>query len=415
MLQSKLFYKTVRNPIASAESISHDLLLRGGFVDQLMAGVYTFLPLGFKVLRKIEEVIRREMAEADGQELLMPVLQPKDNWAKTGRLESMAEIIFRLKGNGDKEYVLGSTHEEVLTPLAKKMVFSYRDLPLSIFQIQTKFRDELRPKSGILRVKEFIMKDLYSFHATQEDLDRYYQVMAKHYEAIFRRCGIGRITHRTLASGGTFSKYSDEFQALTPAGEDIIYVCAKCGLAINKEIKAENPACPACKGSEFEEHKALEVGNIFKLGTRFSSAFELKFTDRDGQDKPVLMGSYGIGLGRLMGAIVEASHDENGIIWPASVAPFSVHLIAVENSKKTSASAGKIYKSLHDADIEILYDERQNKSAGEKFAEADLIGIPYRLVVSEKTLKQQSVELKERGKKSVKLVKIKDLVNMLSR
>lgn len=428
MLQSKLFYKTNKNKSASADSVSHDLLVRAGYVDQLMAGVYSFLPLGFRVLKNIENIIRIHMEAVDGQELLLPALQPKENWVKTGRIESLADILFKLKGNGDKEYILGPTHEEVITPLAKKMVFSYRDLPLYVFQIQNKFRDELRPKSGLLRVKEFSMKDLYSFHASQKDLEQYYEKVAKAYVAIYKQCGIGKITYRTFASGGTFSKYSDEFQTVTDAGEDLIYICKKCSVAINKEIKPENPKCPKCQNAEFEEKKAVEVGNIFKMGTKYSSTFDLKFTDKDATEKSVLMGCYGIGLGRLLGAIVEASHDEKGIVWPKSVAPFLVHLISIENTPRIKKAADKLYKDLSRLQgnrgssiksgqkecIEVLYDDRQQKNAGEKFAESDLMGIPYRIVISERTLKENSVELKQRGKAAAKLVKMKDVVKLFS-
>ena len=414
MLQSKLFYKTSKDKSAGAESISHDLLIRAGFIDQLMAGVYTFLPLGIKVLKNIENIIRQNMEKspANGQEVLMPVLQPKENWQKTGRWESL-DILFKIKGNGDKEYALGPTHEEVVSPLAKKNIFSYKDLPISLFQIQTKFRDELRAKSGILRTREFLMKDLYSFHSTQEDLDKYYEKMLKVYADIFKECGIGKNTYQTMASGGSFSKYSDEFQTTTDAGEDIIYICRKCQLAINKEIKTENSVCPKCKGSDFEEKKAVEVGNIFKLGTKYSLPFDLKFRDKDGSEKPVIMGCFGIGLSRLMGAVVEVSHDEKGIIWPKAVAPFIVHLIGVEDNKKIKATAEKIYNILQKERIQVLYDDRQNESVGEKFAEADLIGIPYRIVISEKTVKTGSVEVKERGKNQVKLVKINKVAGII--
>lgn len=407
MLQSKLFLKTNKNKSADADSVSHDLLVRAGYIDQLMAGVYTFLPLGFRVLKKIEEVIRTNMEKVGGQELLMPVLQPKDNWVKTGRWDTL-DVLFKIKGSGDKEYALGPTHEEIVSPLAKKMVFSYRDLPFSVFQIQTKFRDELRAKSGILRTREFLMKDLYSFHATQADLDEYYEKVAKSYVGIFKELGLNRITYRTLASGGSFSKYSDEFQTVTSAGEDLIYVCSKCGVAINKEIKGENPTCPKCGNAEFEEKKSVEVGNIFKLGTKYSAPFDLKFTDKDAVDKPVLMGCYGIGLGRLLGAIVEASHDERGIVWPDSVAPFTVHLISLQ-AGQVKKEAEKIYTDLQKEGVEVLWDDRDQKTAGEKFADSDLLGIPYRIVVSEKTLEKKSVELKERAKAAAKLIKIKDI------
>lgn len=413
MLQSKLFYKTTKNKTAGVDSVSHDLLVRSGYVDQLMAGVYSFLPLGFMVLKNIEEIIRRNMEEIGGQEVLMPALNSKENWSKTGRWDGV-DVLFKLKGSGDKEYGLGFSHEEAVAPLAKKVIFSYRDLPMSVFQIQNKFRDELRAKSGILRTREFMMKDLYSFHANQEDLDAYYEVAAKAYGKIFKEAGIGEVTYRTLASGGSFSKYSDEFQMLTEAGEDMISICKKCGIAINKEIKAENPACPKCQGGEFEEKKAVEVGNIFKLGTKFSAPFDLKFTDKDASDKPVLMGCYGIGLGRLMGAIVESSFDDKGIIWPAAVAPFLVHVISVENNEKVKKAAQKLYTDLQKEGIKVLYDDRENKTAGEKFGESDLLGIPYRVVVSERTLAESSVELKERGKEKTELVKTKDVIKKIN-
>ena len=378
------------------------------------------------------------MEEVGGQEILMPVLQPKENWLKTGRWQSL-EVLFKTSSGDEKEYALGPTHEEVVSPLVKKIIFSYRDLPFSVFQIQTKFRDELRPKSGILRTREFLMKDLYSFHANQKDLDDYYEKVAKSYLNIFKECGIDKMTYRTLAGGGSFSKYSDEFQTITEAGEDIIYICKKCKIAINKEIypikssedgvppkagqfdrvKPENQKCLNCKGVDFDEKKAVEVGNIFKLGTNFSKPFDLKFTDRDGYDKFVLMGSYGIGLSRLMGAIVENSHDDKGIIWPKSVAPFLVHIIEIipetgSPTKKEKArvrkESEKIYNILQKNNIDVLCDDRENKSAGEKFAEADLIGIPFRVVVSEKTLAKNSVEVKERVKNKVQLVKISQIV-----
>jgi prolyl-tRNA synthetase len=410
MLQSNLFYKTNKEKSPEVEAVSHDLLTRAGFVDQLMAGVYSFLPLGFLVLKNIENIIRKNMIDSGGQEVLLPVLQPKENWLKTGRWNNL-DILFKIKGGGDKEYALGPTHEEVVSPLAKKNIFSYRDLPISIFQIQTKFRDELRVKSGLLRTREFLMKDLYSFHASQEDLDKYYDKMIKVYFNIFKQLGIGKETYLTLASGGTFSKYSHEFQMVTDAGEDIIYICNKCKTAINKEIKAENPACPNCSSDSFQEKKAVEVGNIFKLGTKYSLPFDLKFKDKDGAEKPVLMGCYGIGLGRGMGAVVEANHDEKGIVWPKEIAPFLVHLISISEGK-IKATAEKIYQDLNKNGVKVLYDDRQDKSAGEKFAEADLIGIPYRVVVSEKTLLKNSVELKERSKNSVKLIKTKDLIKL---
>jgi len=411
MLQSKLFLKTNKDKASWVESISHDLLTRAGFVDQLMAGVYTFLPLGLRVLKNIESIIRKNMVEAGGQEILMPVLQPKENWEKTGRWNNL-DILFRIKGSGDKDYALGPTHEEVVSPLAKKVIFSYKDLPLSVFQMQTKFRDELRAKSGILRTREFLMKDLYSFHATQEDLDKYYEKMIKIYFNVFKELGIKDKTYLTLASGGTFSKYSHEFQMVSEAGEDTIFICQKCKTAINKEIKAENPACPVCSSDSFVENKAVEVGNIFKLGTKYSLPFDLKYKDNYGVEKPVVMGCFGIGLSRALGAVVETNHDEKGIVWPQNLAPFKVHLILIGDSDKVKRVADKIYKDT-EGKVCILYDNRKDKTAGEKFADSDLIGIPYRVVVSEKTLAKNSVEVKERRKKNIKLIKIKQLPKIL--
>ncbi len=425
--QSQLFSKTLKKIGKEKEAISNQLLLRAGFIDQTTAGVYSFLPLGFKVIKKIEKLIRKSMEEdpISGQEILMPVLNPKENWQKTGRWESL-DILFKMKGRDGKEYALGPTHEEIISPLAKKIILSYKDLPFYLFQIQTKFRDELRVKSGLLRTREFLMKDLYSFHTNQKDLDDYYEKVYERYMDIFTKCGIrknrlmDKITYPTFASGGTFSKYSHEFQTVTESGEDTIYICRKCYIAINKEIKNEVKACPnsPCDSKEFEEKKAVEVGNIFKLGTKYSLPFNLKFRDKDGKEKPVLMGCYGIGLGRLMAAIVEINHDQKGIIWPESVAPFQVHLIEIpgKNGKdveKIRKIAGEIYQNLQKNEIEVLYDDREEKTPGEKLVEADLIGIPIRLVLSERTLSKNSLGIKKRNEKNEKLEKMESLVKFL--
>ncbi|MBU2539908.1 hypothetical protein KJ786_02005 [Patescibacteria group bacterium] len=430
MKQSKLFYKTTKEIGEDIQATSHKLLVRAGFIDQLMAGVYTFLPLGLKVLNKIEGIIRKNMVEAPvcGQEVLMPALTPKENWQKTGRWEDFGAL-FKLKGLGDKDYALGATHEEIVVPLAQKVILSYKDLPLYLFQIQTKFRNEPRAKSGILRTREFVMKDLYSFHTNQEDLDNYYDKVDKSYIKIFNECGIpasGKkvVTFKTWASGGSFSNYSHEYQTLTESGEDTIHICQKCGAAINDEIKFEQKNClaPRCKSNDFKTAKAVEVGNIFKLGTKYSLPFDLKFRDKDGKEKPVIMGCYGIGLSRILGAIVEVNNDGKGIIWPKNVAPFLVHLIPVENNKKVKDVSEKLYQNLSSfvktsdgqaKRIEVLYDDREGKSVGEKFSEADLIGIPYRIVVSERTLEKNSVELKERNVQKSQLIKINKILKLL--
>jgi len=423
MRQSQLFSKTLKKIGNEKEAISNQLLLRAGFIDQTTAGVFTFLPLGFKVLKKIENIIRRKMEESpiSGQEVLMPVLHPKENWQKTGRWQQL-DILFKVKGSGGKEYALGPTHEEIISPLAKKFIFSYKDLPFYLFQIQTKFRDELRVKSGLMRTREFLMKDLYSFHTSEEDLGGYYEKVAMVYLKIFEECGIynpkalkDRVTYQTWASGGTFSKYSHEYQTVTESGEDTIYICKKCYAAINKEIKDEIKLCPnkPCDSKEFEERKAIEVGNIFKLGTKYSLPFDLKFRDKDGKEKPVFMGCYGMGIGRLMAAIVEINHDQEGMIWPKETAPFQVHLIQIGDDQKIKKATEEMYLNLQKNEIEVLYDDREEKTPGEKLVDADLIGIPFRMVVSDKTLSGDNVEIKKRNEKAVELVKLDKAIEFL--
>lgn len=385
------------------------LLARAGFTQKLGAGIYSFLPLGLLVLRKIENIIREEMNAIGGQEILMPALHPKEIWEETGRWKSVDDL-YKLKDRQDKQYALGATHEEVITDIVRNHIFSYKDLPSYIYQIQTKFRDELRPKSGILRTKEFSMKDLYSFHADEEDFKNYYETVKKVYLKIFKRCGFNE-TIIAEASGGTFTKeYTHEFQVATEAGEDTIIFCPEGDYAQNKEISESKKGdkCPIC-ASLLEEKKTIEVGNIFPLGTKYSESMKAYFLDKNGIKKPIIMGCYGIGPSRMMGAAVEVHHDEKGIIWPIEIAPFQCHLIFLGFEEKIKNMAGKIYQDLQQKGIEVLYDEREEKNAGEKFADADLIGIPYRIVISEKTIQQDCVEIKRRDENKIKLVKIKDL------
>jgi prolyl-tRNA synthetase len=406
MLQSKLFTKTERAYPKDEEAISAKLLIRAGFVDKLMAGVYTFLPLGLRVLKKIENVIREEINLIEGQEVFMPALQPKEIWALTGRWNTMTDL-YKLKDSSDREFVLGPTHEEVIAPLLQRFVNSYKDLPTYVYQFQSKFRMELRSKGGLLRGREFLMKDLYSFHLVEKDLDDYYERAKGAYFKIFERVGIKEKTHLTFASGGTFSKYSHEFQTITPAGEDLIYVCEGCGLAVNKEIKSEVQECPGCASKDFREEKAIEVGNIFKLQDKYTKPFGFRVTDSDGSLKDVLMGCYGIGLSRLMATVVEILNDEKGMSWPKEIAPFRAHLIVLDE-----LDGNIVYKHLNELGIETLYDDRV-AGAGEKFADSDLIGIPYRVVVSKKT--GDKFELKERNSKEVKLVSWEELVQILQK
>jgi len=407
MKQSKLFTKTKKEAPKDEVSLNAQLLIRAGFVDKLMAGVYIFLPLGLRVMKKIEDIIREEMNAIGGQEITMPALQPKENWEKTGRWSSMDDL-YKVKDASDREFALGATHEEIVVPLAKKFVDSYKDFPYSIYQFQNKFRMELRAKSGLLRGREFLMKDSYSFHLTEQDLDEYYEKAKEAYWKIFERFGIKNKTYLTFSSGGSFSKYSHEFQTITSAGEDIIYICKKCSLAVNKEIKGEIEKCPECGCDEFTEEKAVETGNIFKLINKYTGPFDYKIRNEKGEEIEVIMGTYGIGLARSMGTIVEIYHDEKGMIWPEAVAPFKVHLISLGKDEE----AEKIYQELLANNIEVLFDDRDLR-AGEKFADSDLIGIPYRVVVSEKSLNAGGVEVKKRNEEKSEIIEVEKLFSFL--
>ncbi len=401
MRQSQLFGKTLKQAPADASAISHQYLVRGGFIDQLMSGVYSFLPLGLRVHQKIENIIREEMNAAGGQEILLPAMSPKNLWEETGRWATYDPKLFTLKDRHDKEIALGPTHEEVITDLVRRRVQSYKDLPFALYQIQNKFRNELRFTGGLLRVREFVMKDLYSFHESEADLEKYFEKMIEVYEKVFNRCGIKPII--TKASGGSIGGSTTyEFQVPTKVGEDTVYLNKKTGKAFNKELLDE---IPESEREEYEQIPAVEAGQVFSLGTKYSAAMGANFVDRDGKEKPIVMGCYGIGLGRLMATIVEAFHDERGIIWPEEVAPFAIHLISLGNNEEVNKEAKNIYEKLTKKGIEVLWDDRE-ESAGGKLADADLIGIPERYIVSEKTLKEDSVEVKKRNEETPKLVKL---------
>jgi len=416
MRMTTLFTKTLREAPAEAESANAKLLIRGGFVDQHMAGVYSYLPLGLRVLRNIQEIVREEMDGIGGQEILMPALLSAEPWKTTGRWDDPGqEVMFQFKGAGDRDMGLGWTHEEIVTPLVKKYVRSYADLPVAVYQIQDKFRNELRAKSGILRGREFNMKDLYSFHATEAELEAYYETVLDAYRRVFARCGINALP--TEASGGSFSKVSHEFQMPTDAGEDTIYVNAAGDYAWNKEIAPDlkdGDMAPDGSGP-VKEMKAIEVGNIFKLKTKYTAPFEMTYMDESGAQQPVYMGCYGIGPSRVMGSIVETHADERGMVWPKSVAPFPVHLVSLSSkdadaNEKIATTAEGIADDLAAQGIEVLWDDRIGVSAGEKFADADLVGIPLRLVVSEKSLAAGGIEWKLRAAGDARIVAQDDVV-----
>lgn len=403
MKQSFLATRTDKNAPHDAESINAEFLTRAGFVKKEMAGVYSFLPLGFRVLKKIETIIREEMISVGAQEILMPIITPRENWDKTGRTET--EIAYRPTENT----VLAWSHEEMVTPIARDLLRSYRDLPTCLFHIQYKFRNEPRAKSGLLRGREFIMKDAYSFHLSQEDFKEYYEKMAAAYFRVFDRCGLK--SYRIEAGGGAFSKsISHEFSVVSLAGEDRMIICQACGFASNLEIVTnikDGDACPKC-GKQLREEKCVEVGNIFDLGTKYSDAFGFTVPGQDGKSRPVVMGCYGIGVSRLVGTIVEASHDGNGIIWPKSVAPFDIHLLSL----KENDIAKKIAFDLEEEGFTVLFDDR-DETPGTKFADADLIGIPMRIVVSKRSLEKQSVEVKDRSTGESQLVSIHELPRLV--
>lgn len=407
MRQSLLFTKTRKDAPKDEVSKNAQLLIRAGFIHKEMAGVYTFLPLGLRVMNKIVGIIRDEMNSIGGTELSLTALQDKSVWEKSGRWDDeVLDVWFKTKLKNDTELGLGTTHEEQLTNLMKDYIRSYRDLPAYPYQFQTKFRNETRAKSGIMRCREFIMKDLYSFSKDQASHDIFYEKAKQAYVNIFKKVGLGDRTYVTFASGGSFSKYSHEFQTVTDAGEDMIYVDEKKGIALNKEVLNDEVVNNlGLNRADLVEKKAVEVGNIFSLGTRFSDAFELNYVDENDEKKPVIMGSYGIGPGRLMGTIAEVLSDDKGLVWPKEVAPFTVHLISIEDKEgKVKAEAERIYKMLTERGEEVLFDDRDTRP-GEKFADSDLIGIPKRIVVSAKTLESESVEVKDRATGVVEMIK----------
>lgn len=406
MRQSELFPKTRKEAPKDAESINHKLLVRGGFIDQLMAGSWTLLPLGLRVVQKINQIIREEMNAVGGQEMLMPLLHPKEIWSETGRWDKADEIMYKLKDLREKEYVLSFTHEEIVMDLLRKNIKSYQDLPVAVYHFSTKFRNEPRARSGILRGREFMMKDLYSAHVSEEDMLDYYEKVKEAYIKIFKRLGFNfKVVE---ASGGVFTdRHTHEFQVLNANGEDTIFACDACDYAFNKEIfegKAGD-ACPECKKGKIEELTGLvEVGNIFPLGTWYAERMKVFYTDEKGLKKPVWFASYGIGPTRVMGTLVEVNHDDKGIIWPKAVAPFDVHL--VDLVKGEGQEVNDVYQKLIDAGVEILWDDR-DVSAGEKFADADLIGIPVRLVVSVRN--GDKVEWKERTSEKTELLSLDEI------
>lgn len=407
MKMSRLVSTPEKLAPANAETVNHKLLVQAGFVRQLMAGVYTYLPLGLRVLRKLEKIVREEMDAIGGEEILMPMLHPADIWKTSGGWDKV-DVLFKLKSRTEKDYALGQSQEEVVTPTMKEFIKSYRNLPRAPYHIQWKFRDELRSKSGILRGREFLMKDMYSFHMDQADFDRFYEIAKKAYIRVFERMGL--TAKVTEASGGAFTeKVSYEFEVLTDAGEANTLYCDKCDFCVNVDDIAtykENDTCPRCSEDKLKPAKAAEVGNVFDLGQKYSKAFDLKVSNEKGENIYPIMGCYGIGISRTMGVIVEKYHDDKGIIWPSEVAPFTVHITDLQQTEK----AQEIYEALNSKGIETIWDDR-DVSLGNKLADADLIGCPFRVLVSEKSLASGGIEVKLRKTGEIEIMSLEKFIS----
>ncbi len=413
-LYSRSLSQTRREVPHDASSINHELLMRGGFVSQESAGIYTMLPLGERVVKNIEEIIRNGMQELGAEEVTMPILQAKENWVKTGRWDTV-DVLYRLKSRwSNREYGLAPTAEEAVVPVAKNRIQSYKDLPLAIFQIQKKFRDEKRAKSGVIRGREFGMKDMYSFHATPEDFQQFYKRTMDMYLQIFDLFQLNAKV--TEASGGEYTTQpTHEFHAISDAGEDTIVHCTNCTFAQNSEISQfkHGDSCPHCQAG-LEVNKSIEIGHIFDLGVKFTEAFDLTFVDHAGHKNPIFMGCYGIGTTRAMASVVELHHDEKGIIWPDAIAPYNVHLIGLNLEQESVQShVSYLLNELKDRGVSVLYDDRTDAKVGDKFATADLIGIPNRIVVSPRTIEKGVVEFKRRDSKDAVTLPIEELLQTL--
>lgn len=414
MRRTKLFTKTSKTAPSDETARNAQLLIQAGYIHKEMAGVYDFLPLGIIVLNKITQIIREEMNAIGGQEIEMATLQSSEPWQASGRWsDEVMDVWFRTKLASGSELGLAPTHEEPLTKLMKQHIVSYQDLPAYPYQFQTKFRNELRSKSGLMRGREFLMKDLYSFSLNEAEHQKFYDSSAEAYSKVFERLGIGETTYKTFASGGSFSKYSHEFQTVSEVGEDVIYIDEQKNIAVNEEVLNDEVLSELGLSREnLVEKKAVEVGNIFTLGTKYSDALELRYSDQSGSLQPVFMGSYGIGPSRLMGLLAEHFADDKGLIWPDSVAPFRVYLARLGEDDAVVKQADELYDRLTDNGATVLYDDRDAR-AGEKFADSDLLGIPYRVVVSAKTVESGRFELKGRQEQSAELVDYDDLAKVL--
>lgn len=417
MRQSQLFTKTRKTAPKDEVAKNAQLLIRAGYIHKEMAGVYAYLPLGLRVVENIKRIVREEMNAIGGQELIMTALQRKELWETTDRWDDeKVDVWFKSALKSGGEVGFGWSHEEPITDMMKNFLSSYRDMPAYVYQFQTKLRNELRAKSGIMRGREFVMKDMYSYASSDEMHQKFYDATIEAYHRVFARAGLGDRTYTTFASGGAFTQFSHEFQTISEVGEDTIYVSKDKKLAVNKEVLTDEVLAQLnLSRDELEEVAAVEVGNIFSFGGMKSEQLGLYFKDETGASKPVVLGSYGIGITRLMGVVVEIFADDKGLVWPKELAPFAVHLVSVTSgNEQVTKEADRLYDQLREAGVEVLYDDRDTR-AGEKFADSDLLGIPLRLVVSEKTMAEGAVEVVERATGSSKLVPESGIVEFLQK
>ena len=413
MKRTNLFTKTTKTAPADETSLNASLLIRAGYVHKEMAGVYAYLPLGLRTLEKIKTIIRKEMNAIGGEELLMTNLQPADVWQSTGRWnDDTVDIWFKTQLKNDEPIGLAWSHEEPILKMLSEYVYSYKDLPVSVYQFQTKLRNELRAKSGIMRGREFLMKDMYSVHADKADLERFYNQVIEAYRRIYDSLGIGKNTFVTFASGGAFTKFSHEFQTICEAGEDWLYLDRSNNIAVNEEVLESAVKDLQLDKDKLEKVRSAEVGNIFNFGTDKARQMGINFQTKDNQSQPLYYGSYGIGVTRVMGVIAELFSDDKGLVWPDSVAPFKVSLVTIGCDEAVLSAAQRVIEILEKSDIDVLWDDRDVRP-GEKFADSDLIGLPHRIVISPKTVEAGIIEYKARNQSESKLIDLEQLVDIL--
>lgn len=412
MRRSKLFIKTSKTSPAGEVSKNAQLLIRAGYVYKVMAGVYAFTPLGLRVLENIKQIVREEMNAVEGQELIMSSLQRRETWEATGRWDDeVVDIWFKSKLKDDTEVGFGWSHEEAIIEMMQQSIHSYKDLPQSVYQFQTKMRNELRAKSGVMRGREFVMKDMYSMHATEADCDEYYEKVIEAYKKCYERFGLGDSTFMTFASGGAFTKFSHEFQTICEAGEDILYINDDHTVAVNEEVLDDATQELGIDKSQLKPVKSAEVGNIFKFGTHKSEEMNFVYTDAEGNTKPIYLASYGIGITRVMGVIVEKFADDKGIVWPENIAPAKVGLVSI--GEQGAEMAEELYHSLVSRGVEVLYDDRSNVRPGEKFADAELMGLPWRVTASDRNAEQKMFEVTNRSSGETRMLTADELVGTL--